>query len=106
VDTLTELYATGTRKVPAGTATGFVPTRWVGYLHTARQRGDVTAYRHYWELCVLLALRDGLAQAGQDQRGLPPGVQLPPQRSGRDPAGHQRPRALRDGSELVSYARK
>jgi hypothetical protein len=22
--------------------------------------GDVTAYRHYWELCVLMALRDGL----------------------------------------------
>jgi Tn3 transposase DDE domain len=37
-----------------------VPTRWAGYLQAAAQRGDVTAYRHYWELCVLLALRDGL----------------------------------------------
>ena len=26
----------------------------------AAQAGDATAYRHYWELCVLLALRDGL----------------------------------------------
>jgi hypothetical protein len=37
-----------------------VPARWAGYLHAAAERGDVTAYRHYWELCVLLALRDGL----------------------------------------------
>ena len=60
VDILNELYATGTRKVPAGAATGFVPERWAGYLQAATKRGDVTAYRHYWELCVLLALRDGL----------------------------------------------
>jgi hypothetical protein len=25
-----------------------------------RPPGDVTAYRHYWELCVLMGLRDGL----------------------------------------------
>ena len=60
VDILNELYATGTRKVPAGAATGFVPERWAGYLQAATKRGDVTAYWHYWELCVLLALRDGL----------------------------------------------
>ena len=60
VHTLGELYATGARKVPAGTPAGFVPARWAGYLQTATQHGDVTAYRHYWELCVLLALRDGL----------------------------------------------
>jgi hypothetical protein len=60
VHTLGELYATGARKVPAGTPAGFMPTRWAGYLQTATQHGDVTAYRHYWELCVLLALRDGL----------------------------------------------
>ncbi|MGH3180928.1 MAG: hypothetical protein ACRDOE_03345, partial [Streptosporangiaceae bacterium] len=58
--TLGELYATGVRKVPAGTPAGFVPARWAGYLQTATQRRDVTACRHYWELCVLLALRDGL----------------------------------------------
>lgn len=60
VGVLGELYATGARKVPADAPTGFVPTRWAGYLRTAAQGGDVTAYRHYWELCVLLALRDGL----------------------------------------------
>jgi hypothetical protein len=57
---LTELYATGARKVPAGASTGFVPARWAGYLQAATETGDVTAYRHYWELCVLVALRDGL----------------------------------------------
>jgi hypothetical protein len=60
VETLAELYATGARKVPAGAPTGFVPARWVGYLQKADAREDVTACRHYWELCVLLALRDGL----------------------------------------------
>lgn len=60
VSTLTELYATGARKVPPDAPTGFVPTRWAGYLTAAAEAGDVTAYRHYWELCVLMALRDGL----------------------------------------------
>ena len=31
-----------------------------GYLAAATEAADVTAYRHYWELCVLVALRDGL----------------------------------------------
>ena len=57
---LAELYATGTRKVPADAPAAFVPTRWAGYLQAATQRDDATGYRHYWELCVLLALRDGL----------------------------------------------
>jgi len=39
---------------------GFVPARWAGYLDAAAAAGDVTGYRHYWELCVLLGLRDGL----------------------------------------------
>ncbi|MFI2577420.1 Tn3 family transposase [Streptomyces rochei] len=60
VSMLTGLYATGTRKVPAGAPVGFVPTKWAGYLAAAAESGDVTAYRHYWELCVLVALRDGL----------------------------------------------
>jgi hypothetical protein len=30
------------------------------YLAKARKDGDDTAYRHYWELCVILGLRDGL----------------------------------------------
>jgi hypothetical protein len=60
VEVLCELYATGTRKVPADAPTEFVPIRWRGYLQTATDAGDVTAYRHYWELCVLLSPRDGL----------------------------------------------
>jgi TnpA family transposase len=60
VQLLGELYASGTRKVPDGAPSGFVPARWAGYLEKAVQAGDVTGYRHYWELCVLLALRDGL----------------------------------------------
>ena len=60
VAVLRELYATGARKVPAGAPAGFVPTRWAGYLDRGTETGDVTAYRHYWELCVLMALRDGL----------------------------------------------
>ena len=57
---LAGLYATKARKVPDGAPDGFVPARWAGYLENARKAGDVTAFRHYWELCVLMALRDGL----------------------------------------------
>ena len=58
VDILRELNTTGARKVPPGAPTGFVPARWRGYLDTATKAGDITGYRRYWELCVLLALRD------------------------------------------------
>jgi hypothetical protein len=60
VEVLRELYAKGSRKVPDGTPAEFVPTRWRGYLEHARKAGDTTAYRHYWELCTLLGLRDAL----------------------------------------------
>ena len=60
VTILAGLYAAKARKVPDGAPDGFVPARWAGYLDTATKAGDVTAYRHYWELCVLMALRDGL----------------------------------------------
>ncbi len=60
VKVLVELNATGARMVPDDAPDEFVPTRWRGYLERAAATGDVTAYRHYWELCVLLALRDGL----------------------------------------------
>jgi hypothetical protein len=33
---------------------------WAGYLTAAVETGDSTAYRHYWELCVRVGLRDGL----------------------------------------------
>ncbi len=60
VEILRELNATGTRKVPDTAPAGFVAARWRGYLDAAATAGNVTAYRHYWELCVLLALREGL----------------------------------------------
>src|SRR6185312_1149218 len=60
VSVLAELYATGARKVPAGAPVGFVPTKWAGYLVATEQAGDVSAYRRYWEIAVLVGLRDGL----------------------------------------------
>ncbi len=60
VDMLRELNATGRRKVFDDAPTEFVPTKWRGYLDSARKTGNTVAYRHYWELCVLLGLRDGL----------------------------------------------
>ncbi len=61
VTILAGLCATRARKVvPDGAPGGFVPARWAGYLEKAAKDGGVTAYRHYWELCVLMALRDGL----------------------------------------------
>jgi hypothetical protein len=60
VDVLRGLNATGTRTVPADAPTGFVPARWRGYLDDAIAVGATAAYRHHWELCVLLCLRDAL----------------------------------------------
>ncbi|SFO26097.1 protein of unknown function [Pseudonocardia ammonioxydans] len=60
VEILRALNATGARPVPPGAPTGFVPTRWRGYLDTAHASGNTSAYRHFWELCTLLGLRDGL----------------------------------------------
>jgi len=57
---LAGLYASKARKVPDGAPESFVPARWAGYLETARKAGDATGFRHYWELCVLMGLRDGL----------------------------------------------
>jgi hypothetical protein len=57
---LVGLNATGARKVPDDAPDDFVPPRWRGCLERAAADGDVAGYRHYWELCVLLALRDGL----------------------------------------------
>jgi hypothetical protein len=60
VEMLKELNRQGSRKVPADAPVSFVPARYAGYLEKARAGGDDTAYRHYWELCVILGLRDGL----------------------------------------------
>ncbi|MFI0114551.1 hypothetical protein [Streptomyces globisporus] len=61
LEILRELNATGARNVPTGAPTLFVPSRWQGYPDEAAAKGDATAHRHYWELCTLLALRDGLS---------------------------------------------
>lgn len=50
----------GGRKVPAGAPTGFVPAKYADYLAKARKSEQDTAYRHTWELCAILCLRDGL----------------------------------------------
>jgi TnpA family transposase len=60
VGVLKKLNETGGRKVPADAPGSFVAARYAGYLAKARKSGDDTAYRHYWELCVILSLRDGL----------------------------------------------
>jgi len=57
---LKELNVSGARKVPVDAPVSFVPARYGEYLDKARKAGDDTALRHYWELCVILALRDGL----------------------------------------------
>ena len=48
------------RHVPYHAPRGFVPTRWRSYLDQASADSDSTAFRHYWELAVLYALRAGL----------------------------------------------
>jgi hypothetical protein len=57
---LKELNRLGGRKVPDDAPTSFVPARFADYLAQAKKSGEDVAYRHYWELCVLLGLRDGL----------------------------------------------
>jgi Domain of unknown function (DUF4158)/Tn3 transposase DDE domain len=57
---LKKLNETGGRKVPADAPGSFVPARYADYLARARKAGDDTSFRHYWELCVILGLRDGL----------------------------------------------
>ncbi|GAA4479678.1 Tn3-like element TnAs1 family transposase [Rhodococcus olei] len=79
VDVLRELNATGARKVPGDAPTGFVPTKWRGYLDIAAKSGNTSAYRHYWELCVLLGLRDGLRSGD---------VHVPGSRRYADPAAY------------------
>ena len=48
-----------------------MPARYADYLAKASKSGDDTAFRHYWEMCTVLALRDGLlelVQSPQDRR--------------------------------------
>ncbi|HEV2255185.1 MAG TPA: hypothetical protein VGS06_18550 [Streptosporangiaceae bacterium] len=41
-----------------------MPARAAEDLEKARKAGDDTGLRHYWELCVILGLRDGLRSGG------------------------------------------
>lgn len=60
LDILRQLNATGARKVPDTAPADFVPARWKSYLADAVAASNTSAYRHFWELAVLLCLRDGL----------------------------------------------
>ncbi|CAN5765018.1 Tn3-like element TnAs1 family transposase [soil metagenome] len=57
---LQAMNAGGRRHVPDDAPVEFVPARWRHYLDAARAAGDQNRYKHYWELCVLFALRGGL----------------------------------------------
>jgi TnpA family transposase len=57
---LQAMNAEGRRHVPDGAPIEFIPARWRPYLDAARAAGDENQFKHYWELCVLLALQGGL----------------------------------------------
>ncbi len=57
---LQHLNATNRRNVPPGAPTEFIPARWRPYLSQATADSDHTAFRHYWELALLYALRNSL----------------------------------------------
>jgi len=57
---LQAMNAEGRRHVPADTGIEFVPPRWRPYLDVTHAAGDENRFKHYWELCVLFALRGGL----------------------------------------------
>ncbi|MGW4958814.1 hypothetical protein ACWEPL_16425 [Nonomuraea sp. NPDC004186] len=49
--------------MPESAPTSFVRARYAEYLAKARKDGDETAYRHYRELCTVLACATGCAPA-------------------------------------------
>ena len=57
---LQQINATNRRNVPPDAPTEFVPARWRPYLSEATADSDHTAFRHYWELALLYALRNSL----------------------------------------------
>ncbi len=57
---LQAMNAEGRRHVPDGAPIDFIAARWRPYLDAARAAGDENRFKHYWELCALLALRAGL----------------------------------------------
>lgn len=79
VEVLRELNATGRRKVPEEAPASFVPARWRGYLNQAAENKDSAAFRRYWELSAIVALRDGLRSGD---------VHVPASRRYADPASY------------------
>jgi len=60
VEILQQVNAAGRIRVPFDVPTGFVPARWLPYLDEAAANSNAVEFKHYWELCVLYALRSGL----------------------------------------------
>jgi len=60
VKMLQDMNTHARRHVPDDAPTSFVPARWRPYLDNAAADGDLNRFKHYWELCVLFALRAGL----------------------------------------------
>ena len=57
---LQQLNTTNRRHGPSDAPIQFVPARWQPYLSQATADSDHTSFRHYWELALLYALRNGL----------------------------------------------
>ncbi len=60
VQLLQRMNVEGRRHVPDDAPLGFVAARWRPYLDAAREAGNENLFKHYWELCVLLALQGAL----------------------------------------------
>jgi len=50
----------GRRYVPDDAPLEFISSRWRPYLDAARKEGNEKLFKHYWELCALLALQGAL----------------------------------------------
>jgi len=70
---------TGDLTLLAQSAADVLAVRWAGYLEQTGKSRNVTAYRHFWELTVLLGLRDGLRSGD---------VYVPSSRRYADPASY------------------
>jgi TnpA family transposase len=60
VQLLQRMNVEGRRHVPDDAPLDFISSRWRPYLDAARDAGNENLFKHYWELCVLLALQGGL----------------------------------------------
>jgi hypothetical protein len=60
VQVLQTMNVEGRRHVPDDAPTGFIAARWRPYFDAARRDGNENRFKHYWELCTLLALQGAL----------------------------------------------